>query len=666
MRTRLHSRRTPPQRARRKVSASQSEPSHRARRPRTGRIQRHPRGFAFIIPDDPSLGDFYVRPGDAEHLLNDDRVAFSLRRRGRRVYAHIDEILQRGVTELIGLVSRNGGQNLYVTSEDDMKFLLAAPHPPGIDGKWIISTIEEYPAHQRPGTVAVRKVLGPRLQPQHDFDIAVSRFAIRTQFDEATLREATLSQEKATGEPSRRAHLHDLRQFPFVTIDGADAKDFDDAVLVLREYRDSPFALFVAIADVGFFVSAGSQLDQEARHRGTSIYFPGTCIPMLPEALSTDLCSLLPGKERLVMVAEMHFDADGKSLKTAFYESVIRTAARLTYDQVHEFYVGDAQSRSMPHHLAEPLRSLRALYRILSERRKRAGFLDFDLPECQIKVDPGGKPLLCRRAPRYESHRLIEEFMIAANVAVAQACRRRGLRCLYRVHESPDPQKLTEINLLLRALGLGRTLKDLSSKSLGSILSATQGAKGGAALHQALLRLQKQAHYEPLPRGHYGLALDDYTHFTSPIRRYPDLVVHRALKRLIIQGPKADKDYEGEESLEALGRLTSDLERKAMEAERFVNRRKQCWFMKEFIGERFKGVISGVVSRGLFVEITDFGIEGFVSVESLEGYFEFDERACCLRRRPGRERLSIGDALTVEVSDISLRDQSISLLRVKA
>ncbi len=632
-------------------------PSNQPPGPRTGRVQKNPKGFAFLITGIPG-GDVYVPPEEARQLLNDDIVEYALVRDRGRPYGEIKRIVRRTQKETVGRVHFDNGRPYLISLDGDAHALLPKPTPK--DGDWAIATFEKYPTKNHLAQVKITESLGPELTPKHDILLGCARYGIPREFSDEALEEAFLGKitaRKAIQEPEGRV---DLRKIPLVTIDGADAKDFDDAVCVLRNVDDSPFVLYVAIADVSHFVREGSGLDRDAKDRGTSVYFPGTAIPMLPEGLSNELCSLMPQVDRLAFTAEIHLDREGKVRNTKFYESLIKTAARLTYEQVQSFFDHAEVKDPVLQKLAEPLKSLRALYRLMIKRRAERGAMDFELPETKVTVNAEGVPLECGLRERFEAHKVIEEFMIAANSEVARACRQ--FPTLFRVHEPPAAGALEEVNLMMRHLGISQRMTELTPKAFAEILEATRGIKGAATLHQSILRLQKQAKYEPEPKGHFGLALRDYTHFTSPIRRYPDLVVHRQLKRLIEKGKDSDKEEGDRAPFVAVGEKCSELERRAMEAERFIVKRKHCWFLRERVGEEFDGSIAGVVAKGLFVSIQPHGIEGFVTLESMGGFYEFDEKRTCLRERPGNRTLSVGDPYRVQVDQVSLEDHQITFV----
>ncbi len=627
-----------------------------------GRVQKNPKGFGFLIPEEPGLPDAYVPAGEAAGLLDGDRVEYSVQRRGERLSARVHKVISRGTKEVLGTVrfGRNGKPAL-VTSEGEF-FQLRLDGQRIHPGDWAIGRITEYPSSENAGEVELDSELGPELLPKHDYRIAIARFGLDDYFGPAAIRDAEGGQELARRAIANLDGRRDLRDRPIVTIDGPDAKDFDDAVLVEMPSKGAAFILYVSIADVSSFVREGTALDTEARNRGTSVYMPGKCLPMLPEVLSNGLCSLRPREDKLALTAEIHFDRDGNVDDTYFYESVIKTVRRLTYDDVHEYIQGNAAKRAELKDIAGPLSCMEALYKTLRQKRKERGVLDFDLPECQLILDDKGMPVTVRPAPRFESHKYIEEMMIAANRAVAQALRESDTPSMYRVHEEPDPGKLEDLNQMLKSHGILHQIREVSPKAFSKLLEATANVKGHQTIHQAVLRTQKQARYETEPKGHFGLALRDYTHFTSPIRRYPDLVVHRSLKKLIHRGKSTDNDHDDGETLEAVAAQNSESERRAMEAERFVVKRKQCWFMLQHVGKPFDGRISGVTSRGIFVTLPEFALDGFVSIDSLGGMYEFDERRNLLRKRPGHTVLSVGDDVKIKVERVNIEENQIEFV----
>jgi ribonuclease R len=637
-----------------------------------GKVQKNPKGFAFIIPLEPGLEDVYVSKEEAGFLMPQDVVEYEVRREGHhRTSAKILRVVKRGQKRLVGRVRLFGKQAGVETSEGEVHLLggKSAKEFRDLESHWVIADITKYPSREDSGSVEITQVLGPELLPEHDYVIAVARFGLEDRFEMDVLINARKVVEEVVPKSLRR----DLRDLPFVTIDGEDAKDFDDAVFVKSQTGPIAFILYVAIADVSSYVLPGSALERSARSRSTSVYFPGMCIPMLPELLSNDVCSLRPKIDRLTLTAEIHYDRDGQVLKTDFYESVIKTARRMTYTELQKYFDRDPKTIDEIAFLKTPLHDLRALYQRLSKLRVERGVLDFELPECRITIDERGNPVEVKPAVRQEAHRLIEEFMIAANSAVAAKLKETGTPSLYRVHDTPKLEALSEINSMLRLLGFSKRLKDLSPRSISDTLSETANLKGARMLHQSILRLQKQARYDPSPDGHFGLALADYTHFTSPIRRYPDLVVHRALKRFIKNSSKPDKQddivsgdkIEIGDELALLGQETSERERRAMEAERFTLKRKQCWFMLKHVGKRYRGRVSGLIAKGLFIEIPEFATEGFLPIDTLPGDYEFDEDRLLFRQYARKENaaknvITLGDELEFEVVDVSIEKNEIT------
>jgi ribonuclease R len=621
-----------------------------------GRIQKNARGFAFVLPKDSTEQDSYVSKEQARLLLNDDIVEYIVHREGSRSSAEIKRIVERGQTKMVGKIRQNRSGTFFETPDGEYFDLEGKTPPPE---HWAIAEVVEFASPRSSASVSVKKDLGSELKPSSDYEIAINEFGLRNQFPERVHDNAEavrkLGEAEMKNPPQTRK---DLRHLPFITIDGEDAKDFDDAVFVQEESQG--FSLFVAIADVSFYVRWNSPLDVEARERSTSVYFPGRAIPMLPEELSNDLCSLRPKEDKLTVTAEVHYDSRGNVTHKKFYESIIKTARRCTYTEIHAFIEKDPSAPKELEALSAPLTAAFKLYKLLDKQRSQRGVLDFDLGETSMELDKSGMPVRVFRAPRFHSHKLIEEFMIAANSAVAEALRIGNARALYRVHDTPETDKLDEINQLMKSLGISHLIREATPKAFSAALAATHGIKGAKTVHQNILRAQKQARYEPDPRGHFGLALRDYAHFTSPIRRYPDLVVHRALKQFILRQKSSDKE-EDRVDYEALGELTSSRERRAMEAERWVTRRKQCWFMEERVGNRYIGVIAGITEKGLFVEIPEFAIEGFLPMDSMPGLFQYDEAKLCLRMRPGHFTLSLGDEVPILVDSVSVIDNEITL-----
>ncbi len=615
-----------------------------------GTIQKNPRGFAFIIEERKLIPDCFVSTQEAAELMNGDTVEYNIRS-GRRGFSAANvRITDRRRKQILGrTIPQFPGK---IISSDNEVFQVYGTTPKL--ETWVLANIDRYPTGHSIGGVTVHRELGKTILPAHDIPVAVALFGLSDTFSKETLDEAS------NIGPVNPMGRRDLRGFPFVTIDGEDARDFDDAVYV-ESSRQAAFVLYVSIADVSYFVKKNSALDEDARKRGTSVYFTGHCIPMLPEALSNDLCSLKPHFDRLSLTCEILFDRDGTIQGARFYESIVRTACRLTYSEVQRFFDGESAIVTKLKEVMDPLKRMYRLYRLLNKARQSRWALDFELPECQVTLDVHGEPVSLERSPRFESHRMIEEFMIAANSAVARALRDAKIRTLYRVHDPPDAKSMEDTNQLLKNLGMAHRLLEPTAESFSKLLSSTRRIKGGHTLHQALLRAQKQACYHPEPNGHFALSLKDYTHFTSPIRRYPDLLVHRSLKGLIHR--KTHSEERIEEDWASLGTSTSKAERCAMMAERFFTKRKQCRFLKKQLGRVYEGTLAWVSAEGAFVELPEYVIEGFLPIDQMAG-MEPDDMRLRLRSCSGSKVVSIGDPISVLLASVELENNQVIFSRV--
>jgi ribonuclease R len=500
--------------------------------------------------------------------------------------------------------------------------------------------------------------LGDTHGPQAISLIAIHSHDIPSAFSAQALAEAEAAKPVS---PQGRA---DLRNVPLVTIDGADARDFDDAVWAAAD--DDPknpggFRLIVAIADVAHYARSGSALDRAARERGNSVYFPDRVVPMLPEALSNGLCSLRPGEDRGALACHMRIDKDGRLLGHKFERAVMRSAARLTYDQVQAAFDGHGDDKTAPL-LDHALMPLRHAYEALERARAARQTLDLDLPERQIFLNAEGRVERIAVRPRHLSHKLIEEFMIAANVAAAQTLEKARAPCIYRVHDAPDPEKLEALRDFLDTVGLtlarGQVVKPAH---LNRLLAKVKGEPHERLLNELVLRAQAQAEYNPANIGHYGLALSRYAHFTSPIRRYADLVVHRAL----ISARKLGKDGIGKEAREGLKETAqhiSNTERRATAAERDAVDRFTAAYLADRVGATFDGVINGVTRFGLFVTLPDTGADGLVPVSTLPGdYYVHDEAGHRLVGRETGHAYRLGDAVEVRLSEADPITRSLVL-----
>lgn len=454
----------------------------------------------------------------------------------------------------------------------------------------------------------------------------------------------------------------DLTRAVIVTIDGETARDFDDAISV-DELPDGSFNLKVSIADVSHFVREGSAIDREALRRGTSIYFPDRAIPMLPEVLSNNLCSLVPNEPRFTLTCEMEFSKSGERTRTSIYPSTIQSRARLTYTQVSRVLEHNEESL-VSAEVLKLLRSSLKLSHLLREKRSRRGALDLDIPEVEIKVDKAGDITNVGLSERNEAHKLIEDFMIAANEAVSEAIEAKDFSSVYRVHESPDPMKIERLKLIAKRWGFTISEKKGLVDALQNYLDSAKGHPNQKILTISLLRSMKQAHYSASNVGHFGLGSGSYCHFTSPIRRYPDLLIHRILRKSDFL--KADREPLPQHELAQLAETCSEYERRAFLAARDMEDIKKTRFMESYVGREYTGTVVSVKSFGLFVEIEPYFIDGLVPVRSLpKDYYEPDELETSLRGRNPKRQFWLGDRIRVQVSQVNRLSRQITLRYVR-
>jgi ribonuclease R len=618
-----------------------------------GRLSVNPAGFAFCIPDDAEDEDVYVPAAAVRPAMHGDRVLVRVerfRRRGR-TEGRIVKVLERGTSRLVGVFRAGRTAGVVVPQEQRITVPIVVPRGAEAgarDGDMVVATLARYPSLATDAEARVTEVLGPAADPRVETEAVIAAHDLPREFPPEVL--AAARRVPAAVPPQATTGRLDLRQLPIVTIDGENARDFDDAVLV--EPHASGFRLTVAVADVAHYVPPGSSLDLEARARGTSVYFPDRVLPMLPEELSNGICSLRPDEDRLVKVVRIDFDAHGRAAAVAFGDGVIRSAARLTYTQVRQALVDrDAAVRAALGALVEPLERAEALARLLMARRRQRGAIDFDLPEAEVVLDLRGRPEQILRAERSIAHQMIEEFMLAANEAVARELARRKVPFLHRVHEPPPADSVGELARFLEGFGLRLRREDggATPSAFADVLRQTAGKPEERLVNTVLLRAMQQARYAVEPLGHFGLATECYTHFTSPIRRYPDLVVHR-----LLGGGRVPPD------LAAVADESSRRERVAMEAEREIVQLKKIQFMQDHVGETYDGFVSGVAPYGLFVELADVFVEGLVHVTALgDDFYDHVEREHALRGRRTGRRFRLGDPVRVVVAGVSVERRQI-------
>jgi len=621
-----------------------------------GRLEGHPDGYGFLIRDDG--GPDVALPARAMHrALHGDRVSVRVTgtdRRGRPE-GEIVEVLERAHREVVGRLHEERGVVFVVAENRRIAQDLIVPakdRGKAKSGDVVVVEIVEYPTAEREPIARVIEVLGRATDPGIEIEIALRKHALPFEFSKAAAAQAKKLPSKVLD--AERANRTDLTGLPLVTIDGETAKDFDDAVWCER--RGKGWRLVVAIADVSHYVKDGDAIDRDARERATSVYFPRRVIPMLPEALSNELCSLKPEVDRLCMVADMEIAATGAVRRYRFYPAVMHSRARLTYDEVWR-WLSDPSSATgararalLPH-----LQALHELYRVLDASRDRRGAIDFETVEHTLVFDARGKIERIVPAPRNDAHKLIEECMLAANVCAADMLAKAGHPALYRVHEGPTPEKLEQLRAFLAASALSLSGgEDPTAMDYAKLLDQVKARPDFPLLQTVLLRSLQQARYRPDNVGHFGLAYDAYAHFTSPIRRYPDLTVHRAI-RAVLAGTRYRP---GGTTWSELGEHCSMAERRADDATRDVLAWLKCWYMQDKVGETFEGTVSGVASFGLFVTLDGLDVDGLVHVTDLpRDYFRFDPVRHALTGERSGVAFRLADRLRVTVARVDL-DQS--------
>lgn len=627
-----------------------------------GTVQGHPDGFGFVLRDDGGP-DIYLSPKEMRQVLHQDRVIVRITgtdARGRPE-GKIVEVLERGLTRVVGRVIVEHGVMLVVPEDKRVtQDILIAPEQGARRGRRkvapgdvVVVEIVEPPTPYTQPIGRIVEVLGRYDDPGIEIEIALRKFDLPFLWSKA-VKEQTRRLPEAV-RPSDLKGRVDLRDLPLVTIDGETAKDFDDAVYGERVGKG--FRLIVAIADVAHYVKPETPLDEAAYERGNSVYFPRRVIPMLPEKLSNGLCSLVPNEDRLAMACEMVISPRGKIERYRFFPAVIHSRARLTYTLVAKaLYEGDTAAREALAALLPHLEALDAIFRVLLAARKRRGAIEFDTTEVEFLFDEHGKIAGVKPVVRNDAHRLIEECMLAANVCASEFLAEHGHPTLYRVHEPPDPEKIAKLREFLA--GFGVTLRGGEAptpKDFSRVLEEIAGRCDAPLLQMVLLRSLKQARYTPENVGHFGLAYPCYTHFTSPIRRYPDLLVHRAIKAVL-----AGARYEPQRPWEEIGAYCSMTERRADEATREVMNWLKCYAMQAHVGEIFTGTVTAVVPFGLFVTLDAFFVEGLVHISELGAdYFHFDEVGHALMGERTKVRYRLADRVRVQVARTDLATSRI-------
>jgi len=626
-----------------------------------GSLSVHRDGYGFVTPADGDRRDIFIPARYIRPAMHGDTVVVRLEHslRTGRPEGRVIRVETRAHHVIVGRYQVEHGLGYVVPVDRRLQEDILVPRENAGEarsGQMVVAAIESYPGRTRGAIGRIVEVLGNADDPEVEIRIAALRFNLPYEFSADAMSEAGRVPVRVL--EADLVGREDLRHLGFVTIDGETAKDFDDAVAIARHGKG--YRLWVAIADVAHYVAAGSAIDRDALERGTSVYFPGTCLPMLPEALSNGICSLNPLVDRLVLVAELDFDASGQRTALRFCEGVMHSRARLTYTQVAGVLLEkDPETCAALQGLVDDLECMRELAELRIKVRQRRGSLDFDLPEAQIHLDLQGRPDSIVRAERTIAHRLIEEFMLAANEAVASWLIARRQPLIFRVHDAPEEGKMIAFQEFIAYFnqGLSIPVEGVSPKLLQEFLERLAGRPEEHIINHVLLRSLPQAYYSTMNRGHFGLAADNYCHFTSPIRRYPDLSVHRALKEQL-GGKKTDRKPLA--SLEEVARQSSITERRAMEAERDIVSLKKCQYMADKVGETYRGMVTSVHAFGCFVELQEIFVEGLVHVSTLEDdFYQYEEERHRLIGMNRRREFTIGTPVEVHVHKVDLERREI-------
>jgi ribonuclease R len=634
-----------------------------------GRVETNPRGFGFVVPDraiDGTSGDIFIAGSNLNQAVHGDRVVARIEHaRGDRVEGRIVRILERGSSRIVGR---------YDVDESGMGFLVPFDRRVIVDvlipegdrgdarrGDMVVVEITRWPTPTRTPLGRVIEVLGDIEEPGVDTEIIIRKYGINDRHGDEAVAEAERLGTVVSAKDVRGRT--DFRPITTVTIDGETARDFDDAITI-EKLPNGNYWLGVHIADVAHYVAEGSALDEEAYERGTSVYFPERAGHMFPSELATGLCSLNPHVDRLVQSCLMEIDRRGDVVRHEFHDGVIHSDARMTYTDVNAILTEHDQETTKKYKpLVGMFETMQELFEILNARRRRRGSIDFDLKEPYIVLDDQGLVEDIIAAERNVAHRIIEEFMLVANETVAAWLDEQDVPTLYRIHEEPDPLKVEEFEEFVSTLGysLAAPAGAIRPRHFQKLVERIQGKPEEKPIAFLMLRTMQKARYEPTNEGHFGLAAESYTHFTSPIRRYPDLVVHRSLREAR-HGMPQERREELAEDLPEVARHTSERERRATDAERELVQWKKVRFMADKVGDEFDGYITGVAAFGLYVELIDHFVEGMVHVSTMaDDYYRFVERAHIMRGENTGRVYRLGDRVRVQVIKVDMERRQVDL-----
>lgn len=634
-----------------------------------GRLQAHAKGFAFLIPDDREHPDVYIHANDLKSAMNGDTVLVRISSKssdGGKMEGEVVRIVTRAVTQVVGVFQNHEAYGFVLPDDKRINRDIFIPKHAingAVDGVKVVVKLVSYPEGRAAAEGEIVEILGHKDDPGVDILSIIRKHQLPEGFPEEVLAEADAAPDAITEEEIVQQGRRDLRGLNIVTIDGEDAKDLDDAVNVER-LPNGNYRLGVHIADVSYYVRDRSELDKEAYNRGCSVYLVDRVIPMLPHRLSNGICSLNPQVDRLTMSCEMEFNEQMKVVKHDIFTSVIRTKERMTYNNVRKILVDeDPELIERYGDLVEDFRLMRELALKLRNRRMRRGAVDFDFVESKVIVDENGKPVDIVKRERSIAEQIIEEFMLAANETVAEHFHWMKVPFIYRIHEDPDQEKLQ--NFMAFAANFGYHVKGrgnaIHPRALQSLLDDIQGTKEQTVLSTMMLRSMKQAKYDAESTGHFGLAAEYYSHFTSPIRRYPDLVIHRVIREVLESGGSLNESRHEQLAgrMADIAQQSSERERVAVDAERDTEALKKAEFMLDKVGEEFEGIISSVTSFGMFIELENT-VEGLIRLSAMtDDYYHFDEGHMALIGERTSKVYRIGDDVKVRVANVNMDEHTI-------
>lgn len=634
-----------------------------------GKLQAHPKGFGFLIPDDRDHPDIYIHANDMKGAMQNDiilgRVTGKGGPNGTKLEGEVVRIVKRANTQLVGVFESHETYAFVIPDDKRIQkdiFIPKEKFGGAVTGQKVVVHLNTYPDGRAAAEGEIIEILGHKDDPGVDILSIIRKFGLPEAFPPEVMEEAEAVPDEI--HPEELAGRRDLRDRQIVTIDGEDAKDLDDAVNVER-LENGNYVLGVHIADVSYYVREGSELDREAYNRGTSVYLVDRVIPMLPHRLSNGICSLNPRVDRLTMSCEMEIDPTGRVVRHDIFPSVIKTVERMTYTNVRLLVEDEAEPELVQRYeyLLPKFKLMKELALVLRNKRMRRGAIDFDFSESKVKVDENGKPVDIVKRTRTIAEQIIEEFMLAANETVAEHFHWLKVPFLYRIHEDPDSEKLLHFMEFITNFGyiVKGTANTVHPRALQTLLEEIKGSKEETVISTVMLRSMKQAKYDAQSLGHFGLAAEYYSHFTSPIRRYPDLIIHRVMREVLENGGALP-----ERRMEELGgkmpdyaQHSSERERLAVDAERETDALKKAEFMLDKIGEEFEGIISSVTSFGMFIEL-DNTVEGLVRLSDLtDDYYHFHEMQLALIGERTSKIYRIGDEAKVRVARVNLEERTI-------